>query len=313
MTFSNKNCNFAYNISNFILKRRVFYYNITYACNNACRDCISHNVKRHSKRFIVPEDLMYLDELFHVTPNDIWTISGGEPTMSKYLDSIIDYAYSISSHINMYSNGRNLSLINDCTLSKIERLLVPIYGTEQTHNLYVSSNNAYNETIESMSGIIKNDPNKLEIKLMLDNSNSISGFLNSRDWNKIKDNIHFSVSRVLNIENQQCPPNVASEASSIIRSLLKLNKVIRFYDVPFCLLDKDVKDIISTNVDCSFNFDPIVICGSIDKRYKLFPFNSPSDYNEDCKGCEHQLLCTKIMQNYFCPVVDKAVTYIDTE
>lgn len=295
------------------MKRRVFYYNITYACNNACRDCISHNVKKHSKRIIVPEDLMSIDKIFHVNENDIWTISGGEPTLSNYLDSIIDFAFSKSSHINMYTNGRRLCFVKKETLNKVERILVPIYGTEYTHNSYVSSKKAYGETISSMSDVISASNDKLEIKLMLDNCNSITKFLVSKDWDKIKNNTHFSVSRVLSTNNPLCSRDVAKEASDIIRNLWNLNKVIRFYDIPFCMLDRDIRDIISSNVNTFFNFDPIVICGSIDKRYKLFPFNTPSDYYEKCNQCKNQLLCSKIMQNYFCPVLDKESTYIDTE
>lgn len=92
-------------------KSRVCYCNITYKCNNNCRNCISHNVKRHTDREVTVEDYIFFKEHFHLDENDIWTISGGEPTLSNNFVHIVNYCHSVSPHIIVYSNGRRLDLL----------------------------------------------------------------------------------------------------------------------------------------------------------------------------------------------------------
>lgn len=131
-------------------KSRVCYCNITYKCNNNCRNCISHNVKRHTDREVTVEDYIFFKEHFHLDENDIWTISGGEPTLSNNFVHIVNYCHSVSPHIIVYSNGRRLNLLPTEILKKIERIIVPVYGEKAFHNRYVNSPYAYDETMRSL-------------------------------------------------------------------------------------------------------------------------------------------------------------------
>ena len=139
-------------------------------------------------------------------------------------------------------------------------------------------------------------------------------FFNSSMWDFLKKNKHFSVSRVLSTtEKSGCSTIIAQKAEIIIKELLKLEKSIRFYDIPVCLFSKDLQDYLSRTHIEAMNYDPIVICGSSDKRYKLFSFNKPTDLQKKCTYCEMLSVCSMIMQNYFCPMLNASKITITTE
>ena len=244
----------------------------------------------------------------------MWTISGGEPILSDNFLQIIDFCHSVSPHIIVYSNGRRLNLLPNDILNKIERIIVPIYGEKDFHNEYVNTPNAYEETMRSLRSIIDKDPSKIDIKIMFQEHDNMDLFFSSSMWNFLKQNKHFSVSRVLpTTEKSVCPTIIAQKAEIIIKELLKLEKCIRLYDIPICLFSKDLQDYLSRLHIEEMNYDPIVICGSSDKRYKLFSFNKPTDLQMNCNYCSMLSLCSMIMQNYFCPMLNASKIIITTE
>lgn len=295
-------------------KSRVCYCNITYKCNNNCNNCISYNVKKHIEREVSVEDFKFFKKHFHLGEHDVWTISGGEPTLSDNFPQIINYCHSVSPHIIVYSNGRRLSLLANDTLNKIERIIVPVYGENDFHNSYVNSPNAYEETIHSLRSIIERDSCKIDIKIMLQEHDNMDLFFNSSMWSFLKHNKYFSISRVLpSIDKSGCSPIIAQRAEIIIKELISLKKYIRFYDIPVCLFSKDFQNHLSQAHIETINYDPIVICGSSDKRYKLFPFNKPTDLHKKCTHCSMSSVCSMIMQNYFCPMLNGFKITITTE
>ena len=292
---------------------RLFYFNLTYACNNQCRDCISQNVILKNSKFISVTDLESIVEEFMITANDYWLFSGGEPTLSPYFSDIINYSFDKSPHIHLYTNGRKLKDISFEIIKKIERILIPLYGPKSVHNDYVQSNIAYTETLLSIQNILKETTNKLEIKLMLDGKGSISNLLHSVDGNIILKNNNFSVTRVIKNDMEDIPSSITDEASEIITYLLSLGKIVRFYDIPFCKLSKRLQYEIRTKLIEGFNFDSNVICGNKNQRYVKFSFNKASDYFSQCPTCSDSMLCCKIMQNIFCPAVSRDKVLILTE
>lgn len=293
--------------------RRICYCNITYKCNNNCRCCISHNVRKGTDRNLGLDDYSFFQKHFTLGANDVWTISGGEPTLHSCFSDIVSFCYSYSKHIIVYSNGRTLSKLPEETLSKIERIIIPIYGDEATHNEYVRNSNAYKETIDSVMKILNYDKNKLDIKILfLDPQKGIS-FLKSREWNGIVVNNHFSISRVINNGLQDYSRDICRAASDVLDSLLDLNKTVRFYDLPLCELRHGTLSRILRSKNLTNIFDTNVICGSTEHRYTIFPFNKHADYFSKCEACQNRCICTRIMQNYFTPVIINGVVHIDTE
>ena len=297
-----------------ITRHRICYCNITYKCNNSCQNCVSHNVKRHTNREVTIEDYIYFQNQFHFGGNDVWTISGGEPTLSDNLIQIINFCHQISSHVIMYSNGRNLKLLPNHTLEKIERIIVPIYGEENFHNNYVNSSVAFKETMKSIEKIIESNPSKIDLKLLLQKGDNMESLFVSPYWNFLRKNEHFSISRVLaTVDDKSYDREIAQKADVIFERLLDLNKQIRLYDIPVCLLNKKSQSFL-TNLPIEHKlFDTNVICGSSNKRYKFFPFNKPTNIIKECKRCKMSSLCIMIMQNYFCPLVSNSKIVITTE
>lgn len=284
--------------------KRICYCNITYQCNNSCEDCISYNVKRHTHREVTLEDYRYFQNVFKFGNCDTWTISGGEPTLSDSFSDIIDFCHSISPHIIVYTNGRNLSNFTWNTIAKIERFIVPLYGNEKIHNEYVKSSNAYKETMNSIQRIISRDTDKVDIKLILQEDRNTESLFCTGDWACIKENKNFSVTRLITKESPQCSNSLAFRADCIIQELMGLKKNVRFYDIPFCMLTKDLQLHLSKMpLKKITNVDTTVICGSSQQRYKLFFFNKRTDCKSECKDCCHHELCSMIMQNYFCPMI----------
>lgn len=214
----------------------------------------------------------------------------------------------------MYSNGRRLNLLTNDILNKIERIIVPIYGEKVFHNSYVKSPNAYEETMHSLRSIIERNSCKIDIKIMLQEHDNMDLLFNSSMWSFLKQNKYFSISRVLpSIDKSGCSPIIAQRAEIIINELLSLEKHIRFYDIPVCLFSKDLQNHLSQVHIETMNYDPIVICGSSDKRYKLFSFNKPTDLHKKCTRCTMSSVCSMIMQNYFCPMLNGSKITITTE
>ena len=286
------------------MKKRILYCNITYACNNNCEHCISYNVRNKSKRAVSLEDYELLQHRFQLTENDIWTISGGEPTLSPSFTDIIDFCYKVSKHIIVYTNGRKLGSISKSTLDKIERIIVPIYGAEEQHNKYVANNLAYKETMESIAKIIDYDPNKIDLKIILDENIDTEALFLTRDWNILKTNQNFSVTRVLKKENIQCSFQIASRASVIVETLIQANKGVRLYDIPLCLLSQNIQKILFPFRNISVDYDTHVICASMGGHYQLFDFHKETDWFPRCLNCSLKKLCCMVMKNYFCPKVN---------
>ena len=107
--------------------------------------------------------------------------------------------------------------------------------------------------------------------------------------------------------------DICRAASDVLDSLLDLNKVVRFYDLPLCELRCETLSRIQESMDLTNVFDPNVICGSTERRYTIFPFNKQADYFLKCEVCQNRCICTRIMQNYFAPVIINGVVHIDTE
>ena len=172
---------------------------------------------------------------------------------------------------------------------------------------------AYKETIYSVAKILNYDKNKLDIKILFVDAQKGISFLKSSEWNDIIVNKHFSISRVINNGQQDCYRDICSAASDVLDSLLDLNKIVRFYDLPLCELRHGTLSRILRFRNLTNIFDTNVICGSTEHRYKIFPFNKQADYFSKCEACQNRCICTRIMQNYFAPVIINGVVHIDTE
>ena len=292
---------------------KVVYCNITYHCNNACSHCISHNVRRHSQKQITIDDYRLLIDKNGVSSCDYMVISGGEPTLHSSFCDIVQLCYQYTKHIIVYSNGRKLFNLPDNVLNKIERIIVPIYGDASSHNTCVGSNMAYMETMKSIDKIIKLDPEKLDIKILLNDQINTEQLLQSPEWIFIKLNTHFSVSRIITPNEPICSKEIVNRAERMINTLLSLNKIVRFYDFPFCWFSTEFKQFVLACKLTPSTIDSDVVCGIAGMRQNIFRFNKPTDYFQDCFNCKNAIYCTMIMKNYFCPSINNGQIIITNE
>lgn len=295
-------------------KSKICYCNITYKCNNWCTNCISYNVKKRTMREVTLDDYLFFAQHFGIKENDVWTISGGEPTLSSQFRDIIAFCNGCSRHINLYSNGRLLNTLPTCTLNKIERIIVPVYGGKNVHNAYVNNPIAYQETMASLKHVIKNNRHLIDIKILFHKDMDTESLFQSQEWDFLCSNEHFSITRIIDAKQSLMDlKRIVDRASGIISKLIDMDKSVRFYDLPVCMMSDELQKQLKSYPVESQNFETQVICGSSDRRYKLYSFAKPTNILEECSNCKSRFMCSMIMQNYFCPMVKEGKITITTE
>ena len=297
--------------------KRIFYFNITFSCNNKCRNCISHSTISHNIQVIDVNDLIAIDELYHIRSVDVVNINGGEPTLSYNFEEIINWIFDRTHHIVVYSNGRNISMLPGKIINAVERFIIPIYGNEDAHDKYVGVKGAYQETIESLAGLLNAGiVDKCEVKLLFDETGNIEDFMQCDDWSLLLNNHRFSITRVLDSINdcQPCSLMLSSKAEETIISLLRHGKCIKFYDYPICQFSKSFQDYLARiydNEPTRYSED-VIYCGKKGKSI-LVNYRRRTKYWEKCKKCSKSIICTQIMHNYFCPTIEGEVCKLLTE
>lgn len=293
--------------------KRVFYSNICFCCNNYCKNCISSSVKLKINRFLTPDifEKTVLD--FNITNNDIWNINGGEPTMSPFISDIIKICHAASKHIILYTNGRLLANLPMDIISMTERIIVPIYGCETTHDKYVRVSGAFHQTYYSLIPILQRFPEKVNIKLLLlEDTLNIENLISSAYWKWLSRGEHMSVTRVLQNFSSNTPPTdmLSHRAEKLIKYFMSINKKLRVFDIPVCQLSSELQ---STFSKIQYENLPKVIMIENLSRYAYPNYCKPTDYKPECKSCLLSKSCVKIMQNYFCPLIENSCVYCSTE
>lgn len=290
--------------------------NVTFSCNNACINCISTSVKKRKELILTTHDLDEVDEYFHLTSDDICNINGGEPTLSPYLERIIKWCRARTSHIILYSNGRLLSSLPSAIIDCLERIIVPLYGDEISHDEYVGVKGAYRETLLSIAPIIEHYPLKIDLKLLISDGDGIINFMSGKDWHLVSGNIHFSITRVLPgyDNNGDCTKRISSIAEGIISKLINDDKIIRYYDIPFCTFTYAFQKSLENIFRNDFFYDPNVIHIKEEGKHKIFNYHMETSYQKlPCDSCSKKGLCVQIMHNYFCPCIKDGICFTCTE
>lgn len=135
---------------------RAFILNLTYLCNNHCEYCVSHNTRMRSKRFFTPEILIRLIETFEPNQEDLFILSGGEPSLSPYLIQILEILKNLKSPKIIFTNGSqftDLSLM-ELICTSINRIVISFYGPGQIHDA-LAHKNVYNTMCQGIHNLIK--------------------------------------------------------------------------------------------------------------------------------------------------------------
>lgn len=152
------------------MKKRIFYFNITYGCNNNCVFCYSHNTRHDSKIYnelTLDRFKEYLNENA-ISSEDRVILNGGEPLMYSELKDMFSILKEIGCETVTFTNGRLLNAIDLYALNEKFRFVVPIHGDEEIHDKITKVKGSYKETLLSMKTFDKSDVKcKLDLKIIL--------------------------------------------------------------------------------------------------------------------------------------------------
>lgn len=150
--------------------KRIFYFNVTYTCNNKCIFCYSHNTRYNQAHWNI--DLLtfkkYLDEN-GLSSNDRVIINGGEPFLHAYLIEMLCYLQEVNCEVLIYTNGRRISNMKLPELNNRFRFVIPIHGDKITHDKITRIPGSYEETLLGMKHILKTTKCLLDMKVIVNN------------------------------------------------------------------------------------------------------------------------------------------------
>ena len=295
-------------------KKRLFYYNIIFTCNNNCLFCCSHNTREHSSLSVDIPLLEQIDNKYQYTSEDTFIITGGEPTIANSFQEIVSYLSQKTKHIILYSNGRNLRRYSIAFLQNFERIIIPIYGNEIQHNNYVGSSNAFEETIDSIRLINSFNPNLLELKFVIDSKLNLDAILHMKELRELLRTSHISVDKLITDKKYETMDDeLISSIECFIMELHQQGKTVKFYDWPFCRFSKELQKKIEQCYKKELNVIFDIICCPINHKPFIIGFNDSPTFFPQCANCEKQIFCSQIMKRYYCLVWKKDQCWIGTE
>lgn len=153
------------------MKKKIFYFNIIYCCNNFCFFCYSHNTNSNHVNHRAINLLNFKTYLSknNICENDRVIINGGEPLLHPLFIDIINYLRNINCEVLIYTNGRLLNELNLPVLSKKFRFIVPIHGNEQIHDKITRIKGSYIETLRGMNFLLESSECLLDLKIIVNN------------------------------------------------------------------------------------------------------------------------------------------------
>lgn len=142
---------------------RNIYISLNYYCNNECLMCgvpfNKHNKYNEGMEFYVNE----INKIpFKIEPNDIITLSGGEPFMFLEIWNLIEYIReNFKCRIMIFTNGRalkNKEVVDKLVYYEIDKLVIPFFSYKQSvYNNIAGSSNAYQEVCQALHNLNKTD------------------------------------------------------------------------------------------------------------------------------------------------------------
>lgn len=236
---------------------KIFYFNITYRCNNDCIFCAAD----HGGNGTNPE--MSLEE-FRTTldngaagPGDRVIINGGEPTTHTHFWDFLDIVRERGSYIDLYTNGVAFSNIEFTrkTLEYSPMLIrIPFFGSNaETHDALTGRPGSFDKIVKGVQNILskRNDSTvKLEIKLLLSKATSEE---NIRIYNffkaNFKESYYFSLNPLLvsnrvkeqsEIMFEPCTISVC-KSLDLIREMRSDGQELSLSLLPFCVLPQELR------------------------------------------------------------------------
>lgn len=231
--------------------KRIFYFNITYGCDNNCIFCYSHNTRHNSKSHNEISFTNFFDYLNaqNVNAKDRVIINGGEPFLHTEIDNILSGLISYGCEVLIYTNGCILSQLDMSNLPKRFRFVIPIHGYEILHDNITGVRGSYKETLKGLNALIQNTSCLVDIKII------INGSMLSKDYDgnlliSSLSDVHFNhavhitkMADTMVSKKNKCK-SVSNDSAAYYTRLLfehfkKTNRKIKIFDT--CIKNIDFK------------------------------------------------------------------------
>jgi len=301
--------------------KRIFYFNITFICNNDCLFCFSHSTYYKKISKFSCDDIVQIINSYGITSRDRVIINGGEPTLCKELQSILQVLNYYGVEVVLYSNGRLFcnKVFCESVLKYITRVVIPIHGSREVHECITQKKGSFDETVQGLENIIQlGYADKIELKFivsqkMIDESFSISTFM---DIYALKiENIVISgqVETKVGMLYGFYRPNeirLGAYVSKEIQQLLSEGHRLKLMDVELCCMEDSVKHkiLMLPEEKEDIQYEYYYFDGSI-KSGKLISY----DAERSCNNCEIKGLCRSIMHSCKVLYIDKEIRKIILE
>lgn len=279
------------------MKKRIFYFNINYACNNKCIFCYSHNTKHieipHNElRF--SEFKKYINEK-NVSFSDRLVLNGGEPLLHSEIDKYLSFLSDKKYETVIFSNGRLAKKLDSRYLTDNIRFVIPIHGSEDIHDYITGIKGSFQDTVSSMLWLTKNTNRCLvDMKIILNEKNieNNESFLKSLyEWNQVSFNNAVHITMMADTKISKANGCLSLDRSVVSNYTYKLLKnfmpqnMVKIYGTCIqsigCLIEEQVKKY---KHDLEFYYKDF----SAEKIVKLkepnFPCANDCIYRKYCKS-----------------------------
>lgn len=276
---------------------RVFYFNVTYYCNNDCVFCFSSSTGENCYQ-IEAQDLKERLKLKEpIEKEDVIVFNGGEPVLHPAFYEVLAYVQkTYEARIVVYSNGTCIDA-DKLTCNRVE-FVIPIHGREAVHDRITQRKRSYRETVNTLD-VLQKRGISFSLKFIVGTEMIHSGF-QIADY---LDEQGLRPERVIlarlnvtakSIKNGVTGVPVQEYAEYVNRSFKMLRQRYRvmFLDTPPCILEEFQGDTIVMPEALDFYFN--------DYRYDMVEraYYKQIMIMDACKGCGKQFLCKRLSTTY---------------
>lgn len=281
---------------------RIFYFNVTYGCNNNCVFCYSHNTTHKAKTYkelSCGEFSAYLKDS-RVKPEDRVIINGGEPTLHSQLVELLKLLDEIGCETLIYTNGRQLSKLYENKYKNRFRIIVPIHGDEETHDFITGVSGSYRDTIQELKNLTNNGNFDVDIKLILNTYNicdeaTYESYLQSLSNISFNNYVHITKMADTVISKRN---NIKSMSNLLVSKYIK--RLFDYFvakEIKVKLFDTCIYDIME-HYNPSINLDERdieVYFKDYSQERKITLFDKKDD---ECSDCKYKRYCRSAVNEY---------------
>jgi len=296
-------------------KKRLFYFNINFDCNNDCVFCAAGSREtRFLRKRMSASQISRILEDFNVGAKDTVVINGGEPTVHPEIISILNTAISRRAFVYLFTNGVKFSDVNfaySIVETGVNRVAIPIYSyIGKIHDSLTRHKGSFLATALGIQNLFSikeqhNYPIEIELKTLMckRNLNHLPQIVNIVLQSfPLPDYFLFSsmyVSNAVTTSKNDIVPRLSDCASFLRRSIdiaVTAGLYVCLYYIPLCILRDPKyavlcsKDRYRSDKDPDFYFDSSVPHG--------IQIKSESAKGENCSKCSFDFSCDGIWRSY---------------